>query len=269
VKAYRFTGDLEDDPPAAAQAWSLGCRGMQQDGDEIVAWFDAERSLPFGGRWEDEDGVDWIAAYLAGLDPVELESLVVAPTHAQVLLTVPRKVLWLDPGMAFGTGHHQTTRMALETLEEIALQDERSLAGRRVLDVGTGSGILAIAADLLAASDALGVDVDPVAITVAEGNARLNRSRARFELGSTAEVLAAGESAWSLLLANLYAELHVRLLASFEALLAPGGRALLTGILAERLEQVEAALPAGLRTLSVRSDGPWRLLLIERRESVR
>ena len=252
MKAFRFVADLERDPPEAAELWALGCRGLQQDGDEVLAWFDDERPLPLSGGWEDEDGIDWVAAYLRDLEPVHLRTLVIAPSHVEVTLRVGQRPLWLDPGMAFGTGHHETTRMALEALERLDPWE------RRVLDVGAGSGIVAIAADLLGARDALGVDVDEATLPVARDNARLNRSRARFRAGS---VEAAGEAgAWDVLVANLYAELHARLAPAYRAALAPGGRALLTGILAEREGLVEEALAGSWEIVGRDEDGPWRLL---------
>lgn len=256
MKAFRFTGDLEADPPGAAELWAAGCRGMRQEGEEIVAWFDEERSLPVGGRWEDADDTDWVASYFAGLEPVRLATLVVAPTHAEVALTAGQKPLWLDPGMAFGTGHHETTRMALARLERA------ELAGARVLDVGAGSGILAIAADLLGAASALGVDVDPATVPVARENARLNRSRARFELGSVDPARA--DRRCGVLVANLFAELHAELASAYAAVLEPGGVAFLTGILDDRADLVVAALPASLRLLATDADGPWRLLALQR-----
>lgn len=257
MKGFRFVADLSADPPEVAELWALQCRGMQQEDDEVVAWFDEERPLPIDGVWEDEDGTDWVAAYLADLGPVRLDTLIVAPTHAEVVVRAGERVLWLDPGMAFGTGHHETTRMALAALER---SDPR---GRRVLDVGSGSGILAIAADLLGAREALGVDVDEATLPVARENAGLNRSRATFVHGS---VEAAGGAPWDVLVANLYAELHARLLPAYADRLAPGGRALLTGILDERLPLVDAAIDdASLSRVATHADGAWQLVELVRR----
>jgi ribosomal protein L11 methyltransferase len=257
VKAFRFRGDLEADPPAAAELWAAGCRGMQQDGADVLAWFDEERPLGVDGRWEDEDDTDWLAAYFAGLEPVRLETLVIAPTHRGVTLEPGQRPLWLDPGMAFGTGHHETTRMALARLERI------ELAGKRVLDVGAGSGILAIAADLLGADAALGVDVDPATVPAARENARRNRSRARFVVGTLDPADPAQRC--EVLVANLFAEAHVRLAGDVARALAPGGTALLTGIVEERLAAVEDALPESLAVVARDADGPWRLLEVVRR----
>ncbi|MEX2502020.1 MAG: 50S ribosomal protein L11 methyltransferase, partial [Trueperaceae bacterium] len=160
MKTFRFQADLEADPPEAAALWEFGCRGMQQQGGTVVAWFDHTVPLDLDGVWGDADDTDWLQRYLHELEPVPIGSLVVAPTHRAVTLTAGRRALWLDPGMAFGTGHHETTRMALAWLERTPLR------GATVLDVGAGSGILAIAADLLGAERALGVDVDAATVPV-------------------------------------------------------------------------------------------------------
>ena len=262
MKAFRFQAELDADPPEAAELWALGCRGLQQDGDEVLAWFDDERPLPLQGRWEEADATDWVAAYLAELQPVRLRTLVVAPTHREVSVTAGQRVVWLDPGIAFGTGHHETTHMALAALERI---DPR---GASVLDVGSGSGILAIAADLLGARTVLGVDVDAATIDVARHNAALNRSRARFRRGST-EAAREEATSWDVLVANLFAELHVHLLPAYAELLRSGGRVLLTGILDERsalLDEAIATAPTGTWRVEGRvADGPWRLVQLVRR----
>lgn len=255
MKAFRFRGDLERDEAAVTALWERGCQGVQQDGAEVVGYFEREVALPFGGRWEDADDTDWVARYQQELRPVPLGTLVIAPTHAEVTLRSGQKPLWLDPGSAFGSGHHETTRMALLALEAF------DPAGRRVLDVGAGSGILAIAADLLGAADAVGVDVDAATLRVARENARLNRSRARFREGSVEA--AADLGAPAVLVANLYAELHAELLGAYRAAVAPGAKLALTGILREREAVVERALPPGLRPLGWWREGEWSLLRLE------
>ena len=159
-----------------------------------------------------------------------------APTHREVVLEAGQTVVWLDPGMAFGTGHHETTRLALEALAGL------DLAGRRVLDVGAGSGLLAIAADRLGAADAWGLDVDPETVAIARANARANRSRARFVAGGFGAVRV--DPPVDVLVANLYAELHAAFLPGYAAVTAPGADLLLTGILDPRDALVRTALAA-------------------------
>ena len=258
MKAFRTSGDLDDDPEVAASLWEHGCRGLIQDGGDIVGYFDREVDVPIAGSWEAVDEVDWLEAYFSGLQSIDVGPLVVAPTHADVSLRPGQKPLWLDPGMAFGTGHHETTRMILTAL------GAADLRGRAVLDVGAGSGILAIAADLLGAAESLGVDNDPDTIAVARANAERNRSRARF-LRATLEDAPGprrsdrGGSAerWDAIVANLFAELHAQLMAGYAARLAQGGTLWLSGIVDEKLGLVLAAVPDGLSLASRTSDGPW------------
>jgi len=219
-------------------------------GGEVLAYFDAPVALPFEGTWEAADDRDWVAEYHRTLTPIALGRLVVAPTHHQVMLTAGQRALWLDPGMAFGSGHHETTYLALAALEQTDLR------GKRVLDVGSGSGILAIAADLLGAADAEGVDIDPETVPVAEANAALNLSRAHFSLG----VLGPSVRPADVVVANLYAELHAELAGAYLRALNPGGVLLATGILAERGAVARDALSAAFGEVESEQKGEWLLL---------
>ncbi len=266
ARAYRLRGraDEAEGAPAAA-LWEAGCSGVVIDRDDLVGIFDAPAAaletgaLPLDGIWEDVDERDHVAAYFAGLEPVEVGAIVVAPTHRRVSLSAGQRVLWLDPGMAFGTGHHETTRLVLAALAD----PSRDLRGLRVLDVGSGSGVLAIAADLLGAAEAVGVDVDPNTVPIARANAALNRSRAHFSRADFAQAPPAPASV-DLLVANLFAELHVALLDAYAAALRAGGRALLSGIIAGREELVRGRLRPPLRLLRQQHEGEWWLLEIVR-----
>ncbi|MEJ2292191.1 MAG: 50S ribosomal protein L11 methyltransferase [Deinococcales bacterium] len=250
-------GPLDPESVAVARLFDLGSLGVVEetgpDGPEVVAYFDSERELGLGGRWEDVGEVDYVAAYRAGLKPVRVGPLVIAPSHRRASLGAGEQVVWLDPGTAFGTGHHETTRLALEAL---AAHD---LTGRSVLDVGAGSGILTIAADRLGARLALGVDVDAEAVRVARVNAVLNRSRARFLVGSIDHVELPARV--DVIVANLFAELHVELMPAYRDRLNRGGRLLLTGILARLEPIVLEALPEGWPRRTMRQ-GEWSLLAV-------
>ena len=232
-----------------ARLWEYGPSGVLEEGDTVVAYFDLPVDLPFTGAWEDADTKDWVADYHRTLQPVTIGRLVVAPTHHTVTLSAGQRPLWLDPGMAFGSGHHETTFLALEALEGLELQN------KRVLDVGSGSGILAIAADLLGAADAEGVDNDPDTVPVAQANAKLNGSKARFAV----DVLSPDTEPADVLVANLYAELHAELAPLYRAALKPGGVLLTTGILAERGAVARDALIAIFGPLETQTAGEWLL----------
>lgn len=241
-----------------ARLFELGCVGAREvagaAGPEVMAYFEDAIALPFDGTWEEVEEVDYLAAYRHGLEPVRVGPLVVAPSHSRPRLRVGEQVVWLDPGSAFGTGHHETTRLALAAL------GGRDLRGHSVLDVGAGSGILAIAADRLGAASALGVDTDAATVAVARNNASLNRSRASFREGGIDRLPQAAR--FDVLVANLYAELHARLAPDYRAHVVPGGCLLLTGILARLEGMVREALPRAWQ-VATRRDGKWVLLEVD------
>jgi ribosomal protein L11 methyltransferase len=260
--AHRYPGRAEDAEGAlAAELWELGARAVQLDGDDLIAFFEERTTVPEGGSWEEVEGLDHVAAYFEALLPVDLGALVVAPTHREVTLRAPQKVVWSDPGMAFGTGHHESTRLVLRAL------GERDLSRVRVLDIGAGSGILAITAAVLGAAEAVGVDSDRETLAEARDNAARNRVTVRFE-GLDAGALEDAElGTFDMIVANLSAEVHVGLMPVYTALLRPGGRALLSGIVAERADVVIDAVTAPLASVGRTHEGDWILVELERREA--
>ena len=265
VNVYRLEG-VDGESTEAAFLWELGCQGLAEettaDGVPVLlAYFLDPIDLAFGGTWETRPAVDHIAEYQANLAPVRIGNLVVAPSHANVAATDGDLVIWLDPGSAFGTGHHETTAMALGAL----MDTPEGLTGKSVLDVGSGTGLLAIAADWLGAEATYGVDVDPLTVPVARENAARNRSRARFSPGS---LDAPGlPTKFDVLVANLYAELHGALFSTYAARLLPGGTAHLTGILASLRSTVTDATPPGMRLVAERQKGEWLLLTYHKEAS--
>jgi len=201
---------------------------------------------------------DWSQAWKQHYRPISIgERLVVVPAW----LESPdpgRIAIRMDPGMAFGTGTHPTTQLCLELLETYLPGDAAA-----VIDVGCGSGILAVGALKLGARAALGVDIDPEAVQAAQANAELNgvAERLQVKLGSVAEILGEGASLKRapLVLANILAPVIVRLLDDGLAnLLDPGGVLILSGILDEQAAEVEAALRAhGLVLLEQRQIADW------------
>lgn len=195
---------------------------------------------------------DWAEAWKSHFPVLRVgRRIVIRPTWRRHRRRPEDVVLSLDPGMAFGTGLHPTTRLCLAALETLA--DERLLArgragdGRaRVIDVGCGSGILAIAAGKLGAGELLGLDTDPIAVESTLANARLNRltRRIRVRQGS----VPSGDGPFDLILANLIASLLVQLAVPLCGEMARGGRILASGIFRDREADVRAAFEAvGLR----------------------
>ncbi len=198
---------------------------------------------------------DWAEAWKAHFPVLRIgRRLVIRPTWRRHRREPGDVVLALDPGMAFGTGLHPTTRLCLAGLE--ALGDRGALAGRRVLDVGCGSGILAIAALKFGAVSALGVDTDPIAVEATGANARRNAVARRLSarLGS----LPSAEGPFDVVLANLIAGLLVPLAPSLRDELLPGGALLASGIFLDREADVRAAFEAsGLAIASRTAEGDW------------
>jgi ribosomal protein L11 methyltransferase len=198
---------------------------------------------------------DWAEAWKAFFPVLRVgRRLVIRPTWRRHRREPDDVVLALDPGMAFGTGLHPTTRLCLAALE--ALVDEGGLDGGSVLDVGCGSGILAIAALRLGATWAYGVDTDPIAIESTLANARRNRVMRRMSarVGS----LPSGEPPFDVVLANLVAGVLVPLAGTLHDELRPGGTLLASGIFTDREADVRAAFEAaGLAIRERSAEGEW------------
>ena len=198
---------------------------------------------------------DWADAWKRHFPVLRVgRRFVIRPTWRRHRRRAGDVVLALDPGMAFGTGLHPTTRLCLEALEGLA--ERGALAGARVLDVGCGSGILAIAAVRLGAAEAFGVDTDPIAVEATLANARRNRiaRRVRARLGS----LPSGRPAHGVVAANLIASVLVTLASDLAVELAAGGSLVASGIFVDREADVRVAFEAaGLGVAGRRAEGDW------------
>lgn len=212
---------------------------------------------------------DWAHAWKRHFPVLRIgRRLVIRPTWRRHAPVPGEVVLALDPGMAFGTGLHPTTRLCLAGLERLA--DAGRITGASVLDVGCGSGILAIAAARLGAKTVLGLDTDPLAVEVTTANARRNRVARVVHADEGSLPVAGGPH--DVVLANLIASLLVRLAAELYAAVRPGtgaagtgGRLLAGGIFADREPDVRRAFAAaGLRVTARDEEGDWVALEAER-----
>jgi ribosomal protein L11 methyltransferase len=198
---------------------------------------------------------DWAEAWKAYFPVLRVgRRLVIRPTWRRHRRGPDDVVLALDPGMAFGTGLHPTTRLCLAALEGLA--DRGDVEGARVLDVGCGSGILAIATVKLGATDAYGVDTDPIAIESTLANARRNRLTRRIQarVGS----LPSEQPPFDVVLANLIAGVLVPLAPALRDELHPGGTLLASGIFIDREAEVASAFEAADLAIRERSaEGEW------------
>ncbi len=194
---------------------------------------------------------DWLAEWKKEWQPVEVGRFIVAPPWSEV--KGDRIVIRIEPGMAFGTGTHETTRLCLKAIEKY-------FRGGSFLDVGTGTGILAMAAAKLFSEARIdAVDTDPEAVAIARENARLNGigNRITFQVGSINEQTASAD----LVCANLTAPVIVELLPLL--LGATCGGLVLSGILAEQSELVRSRLlELGIANFETEQDGEWIALVV-------
>ena len=205
---------------------------------------------------------DWANAWKAHFPVLRVgRRIVIRPTWRRHRRQPDDVVLALDPGMAFGTGLHPTTRLCLAALEGFAGRGR--LDGARVVDVGSGSGILAIAAALLGAREVLAVDVDPIAVEASRANARRNRLARRVTAREGS--VPTRDRPFDLVLANLIAGLLVQLADPLAAEVRPGGTLLASGIFRDRESQVADAFAArGLLRTNRWSEGDWVALELSR-----
>jgi len=164
----------------------------------------------------------------------------------------------IDPGMAFGTGQHATTRMCLESAE--AIVGERSV--QRAIDLGSGSGIIAIALAKLGVGQVCGIDIDPLAREATEVNAACNEVRAAVTTAATLQDLSGSVD---LIVANLFTSLLLEFAPLIAARVVKGGALVCSGFIASDAEKIEAALcAAGFGVREQRGEAPWSALVLER-----
>ena len=205
---------------------------------------------------------DWIRLSQEGLPPVRAGRFFVHGAHDAGV--VPHGVIpmRIEAGMAFGTGHHETTALCLGVLSDLA----RKRAFTNVLDLGCGTGLLAIGAAMLWKRPVLASDIDPVAVEVTIANARANRTapmiRAVVADGLSHPTLA-GNAPYDLIIANILAGPLTRLAPGITAALAPGGVLVLSGLLNNQ-ENMLLSFYRGLRLKERRRDGPWSALVLAR-----
>ena len=191
--------------------------------------------LPIAGSWEHVADRDWHARWRERLTPVTAGRWVITPSW---LASGADDELVIDPGQAFGTGHHETTAACLRALDDVTVD------GRAVLDLGTGSGVLAIAAARRGAQPVVAVDTDPLAVAAARDNARRNRAPVDVRHGDVEVVT--GER-FDVVVANLDTATLTRLAPTARSLLADGGILIASGVANAHADTVADALrDAGL-----------------------
>ena len=181
---------------------------------------------------------DWINNWKKYFKPIPVgEKLLIRPVWEEVTPAQGRVVLDLEPGLAFGTGTHETTRLCMELLEKYVHGNES------VLDVGCGSGILSVAALLLGAKEAVGVDIDPLAVKTAVENAQRNHVEDRF-IGICGDLTDKVSGTYDIVVANIVADVICVLTKNVRNFMKPHTVYLMSGIIDTREADVQAALAA-------------------------
>jgi ribosomal protein L11 methyltransferase len=224
--------------------------------DETASLARQQLAPGLAARIEHVVGDAWRDAWRAYFKPLRVgERLVVRPSWEAYDAAPGDLVITLDPGQAFGTGTHESTQLILAALPA------QLPAALRVLDVGTGSGILAIACLLLGAERVDAIDNDPLSISAAHENAEQNALRGRLLASETPLAALAGE--YDLVLANIEARVLVPLAGELSARVAHGGKLLLSGLLHADADGVRAAYPEFLE-LERPTRGEWCALILQK-----
>jgi ribosomal protein L11 methyltransferase len=197
---------------------------------------------------------DWAHGWKEHFHPLKIGRVVIKPSWRQWRESAGEIVVELDPGMAFGTGLHPTTKLMIEGLQD------RIRPGMDILDLGTGSGILAIPAARLGAR-VTALDISDVAVRVARENVAINGVADRVSVAEGTIEMVAGRK-FDLILANIIASVLVDIAAPLAALLEPGGKVLASGIIDERVDLVRSAFTdAGLEITDNIREGDWWLIV--------
>ncbi len=256
-------GTASSRPPGCVQSDAVDVVGYLPVSDRIEDTLsrirDRVRAMPGYGldlrsddvivKWIEDD--DWATAWRKYFKPMRIGRVVVKPSWEKFEPGPGDVVVELDPGMAFGTGNHASTRLCL-----FALQDHVR-GGETVLDMGTGSGILALAASRLGAASVIGMDNDPIAVDAARENvARVGLADViRIELGDSP---LAFDGCADVVVANIVPNIIIPMAAGLSAKAKTGGVVITSGIVCERADEVRASLEkAGLATQETRVDGDW------------
>lgn len=256
-----------------ALLWEAGTSGIETSGSAadvlLLAYFPAGATTldaltgvlaPVPGARVDAAAVpdvDWVARFKESFRAFRAGSFLVVPAWDPGAPGEGRRLV-VDPGQAFGTGTHESTRLSLLALEAVCA----ARPPRRVLDLGTGSGILAVAALLLGAGAAVGIDVDPDALPAARDHVALNRVPVRLVRGDGARCVRPG--LFDLVLANISAPLLVERAHEIAGACRPGGEVVLAGLLRLDVPAVRAAWEPLAASVHVRTDGDWASLVVRR-----
>ena len=264
---------------AAGILWELGTKGIEEKNSKrgqicLRAYFSSTQDGKAVGKefetacrragispkaltWRRQREKDWLKASRTAQRPFPVgDRFYIIPTlERSGDMPEDRFPLWLQPGMAFGTGTHESTQLSLEALEQM------SLKGKKLLDIGTGSGILAIAGAKLGCRKVVACDIDPEAISIARANGLINQCDSEIEWipGNVQKIK---PHSFDVIVANLTAEIILEEIERISERLRGGGSLILSGILDTQVLRIRQALKAaGLGVSRVRRKGEWVCLI--------
>ena len=255
-----FDGEETGNGYALCQEVDMAIEGLRQAMMDGVYGEDADFG-PLIVTTSLHDDSEWKDNWKEYFKPQQVsERIIVCPTWEEYELSeedkaAGKKILRIDPGMAFGTGTHETTSLCLKAMEKYMAP------GASVLDVGCGSGILSIAADLLGAGDVLGIEIDPVAVEVSRENLELNGCGENVRV-IEGDLTKGVDYKADVVVANLMADLVEMLSPDVRRHMKPGARYISSGIIDEKLEEVAQAIrDCGFEIEEIKEDGMWRAIV--------
>lgn len=256
--------DAVDAKEESRTAWRLDAYAQTREAAEACADIVRETTPELSPTVEALEDRDWVKLSLEGLPAVEAGRFIVAGSHALAATSPGKTAVLVEAGPAFGTGHHGTTLGCLMALNALL----RHRRPGRVLDLGTGTGVLAIAALKAGARFALATDIDADSVETAWENAAINKATARFKAlkaTGTHHQQVQSRAPYDTVFANILAKPLVRLAPGIVKVLAPGGRVILSGLLTHQEPMVRGAFAGHGLALEnrIRRDG-WSTLVYRR-----
>ena len=202
------------------------------------------------------DSQDWENEWRKYYSPIKLGKVVIVPAW-QKWTDGNYTPVYIEPGMAFGTGNHETTSMCVELMQKVLVR------GKTVLDMGCGSGILGITVACLGAKKVVLSDIDPLAVEASEYNVKLNQVQSACTI--TAGDLNIGEDKYDIVLANITADILIRLKDMLIGALCSDGYAIISGIINSRADEVRSVYEQTFDVIEIKNNGEWQAMLLRKK----
>jgi len=274
----KATGPADKAEPVTAFLIELGSAGVLEEGHDnkkrLTAYIPLDSSLDekkkalknrleaYGWTYSGciFGDADWLNKWKEGIKSIRVSRrIIIKPTWRKAAKRRGRIIIEIDPGMAFGTGSHASTRMCLRAADSLS----HAIRGNSVLDVGTGSGILAITAARLGADRVLGIDTDPEALKVARKNIRLNNVNKKVSISR--RPMERMRPAFFIAFANIIAEELIRIAVPLSARIMDKGFLILSGILGDRAKEVEDVYKGhGFNVFRIYTEGEWVCMVLKK-----